>query len=210
MLTLQKQGCHNINLVTPTHFVPQILEALSFAVKGGLNIPIVYNTSGYDLVETLKLLDGIVDIYLPDMRYGDNKNAAAFSNAPDYVQINQKALKEMFRQVGNLKIDDNLIAQKGLIIRHLVLPNNIASTEKVFKFLSKNISKDAYISLMSQYHPTYKGSEFPQINRPITKKEYQEAVDLFFKYGLSNGWIQDADEKTTKILLGTNIKKMCG
>ncbi|MCM8782003.1 MAG: radical SAM protein [Candidatus Omnitrophica bacterium] len=209
IISLEKRGCHNINLVTPTHFVPQILEAFLLAAKKSLClIPIVYNTSGYDLVETLQLLNGVVDIYLPDMRYGDDENAKRFSNALDYVKINQMAVKEMFGQVGNLTFDDAGIAKKGLIVRHLVLPNGIASTEKVFKFISQNISKDIYISLMSQYHPTYKAAEFPEINRRITKKEYEETIKLLFKYGLLNGWVQDSNKEIDSMLLGTNIKKM--
>ena len=207
MLTLERRGCHNINLVTPAHFVPHILEALLSAIKKGLAIPVVYNTGGYESVRTLKLLDGVVDIYLPDMRYGDDENANKFSAAPDYVKINQDALQEMFRQVGNLATDTEGIAKRGLIIRHLVLPNGIASTDKVFDFVSKKLSKDVYISLMSQYHPTYRAAEFTEINRRITKKEYEEAVKLFFKYGLSNGWIQDPTENVNSILLGTNIKQ---
>jgi len=208
MLSLEKLGCHNINLVTPTHFVPQILEALLLAVRKGLSIPILYNTSGYDLVETLKLLDGIIDIYLPDMRYGDNENAKRFSDAPDYVKMNQKAAAEMFRQVGDLTLDESGIVERGLIVRHLVLPNNLASTEKIFDFISKNISKETYISLMSQYHPVYKAHEFPEINRRLTRKEYEEATKLLFKYELHNGWIQESNNEMDSMLLGTNIKKM--
>lgn len=208
MLDLQGRGCHNINLVTPTHFAPQILRALCLAVKKGLNIPILYNTSGYDLVETLKLLDGIIDIYLPDARYGDDANAKRFSNAPDYVKINQEALKEMFRQVGNLIMDKEATAKRGLMVRHLILPNNLASTEKILRFISEELSKDVYISLMSQYYPAYKANEFPEINRRITIKEYGEAFNLLIKYGFSNGWVQDSSENMELKLLGTNIKKM--
>lgn len=207
MLSLQKQGCHNINLVTPTHFVPQILEALSIAAKAGLNVPIVYNTGGYDLVSVLQVLDGIVDIYLPDMRYGEDGPAKEFSNAPDYVKINQEAIKEMHRQVGDLVLDEHGIAKKDLLIRHLVLPNGLASSEKVFKFLSEKISKNVYISLMSQYHPVYRAREYPAINRRITKEEYEEAFELLLKYGLSNGWVQETTERIDLGLLGTNIKK---
>jgi len=208
MLELQGRHCHNINLVTPTHFVPQIAEALLLAIKGGLEIPIVYNTGGYDSVETLKLLDGLIDIYLPDMRYGDNESAKKYSNAPDYVTINQAALKEMFRQVGNLVTDDNGIGKKGLIIRHLVLPNNLASTDKVFSFMANELSNKVFISLMSQYYPAYKAGGFSEIRRRIKTAEYESACELFFKYGLSNGWIQDTTENLDSKLLGTNIKRM--
>lgn len=208
MLKLQSQGCHNINLVTPTHFIPQILEALFNATQEGLAIPVVYNTSGYDLPNIIKLLEGVIDIYLPDMRYGDDECAIRFSNAPDYVKMNQEAVKEMFRQVGHLTVDDEGIAKKGLIIRHLVLPNGAASTKKIFSFIARELSKEVYISLMSQYHPVYRANEFPEINRRITKGEYEEAAELFFKYGLLNGWIQDSIEDMDSKLLGTNIKKM--
>jgi len=209
MLELQTQGCHNINLVTPTHFVPQILNALLIASRGGLNIPIVYNTGGYDLVSTLKLMEGVVDIYLPDMRYGNEESTKRFSNAPDYVKINHQAIKEMFRQAGNLITDDEGVAKRGLIIRHLVLPSNISYSEKVFKFISENVSKDVYVSLMSQYHPVYRAKEFPEINRSITPKEYEAAFTAFLRYGLSNGWAQDINENIDLSLLGTNIKKQC-
>ncbi len=208
MLALQKNSCHNINLVTPTHYVPEIMEALFIASGNGLNIPIVYNTSGYELISTLKMLDGIVDIYLPDMRYGDQMSAKRFSNAPDYVTINQEAIKEMYRQVGNLVLSDEGIARKGLIIRHLVLPNGLAASGKIFKFISENISKEVYISLMSQYHPVYRAGEFVEINRRINTKEYEEVFNLLLKYGLLNGWVQEGNNKEIDLrLLGTNIKK---
>jgi len=207
MLALEEKGCHNINLVTPTHFIPQILEALAISVGKGLSIPIVYNTSGYDSVRALKLLDGVVDIYLPDMRYGDDEAAETFSGAPCYVKTNREAAAEMFRQAGRLITDSEGIAKKGLIVRHLVLPDNVSSTEKVFKFIAEEISRDVCISLMSQYHPVYRAGEFPRINRKITRGEYERAFDLFLKYGLSNGWVQEAGGKIDSDLLGTNIKK---
>ncbi len=210
MLSLQGHGCHNINLVTPSHFVPQILEALLTATREGLRIPIIYNTSGYELVDTLKLLKGVVDVYLPDMRYGDNENSKKFSDAPDYASINRDAVKEMFSQVGNLETDKHGIAKKGVICRHLVLPGNTASSEKIFKFLSGDISKEVYISLMSQYCPTYKADMFPEINRRISTREYEEAVNLLSKYELANGWIQEAPDNMGSSLLGTNIKPNFG
>jgi putative pyruvate formate lyase activating enzyme len=191
MLWLQEQGCHNLNLVTPTHFMPQILKALGLARERGFDLPIVYNTSGYDSVKTLRLLDGIVDIYLPDMRYGDSKAAMQYSAAPHYVEVNQAAIREMYRQVGNLVTDDRGIATRGLIVRHLVLPGGISGTEQVMKFLAGEISKDVSISLMSQYFPAFKSAEHPEINRRISEKEYDEAYDIKMKYGLRNGWVQE-------------------
>ena len=193
MLWLQEQGCHNLNLVTPTHFVPQILKALGIARERDFNLPIVYNTSGYESMETLRLLDGIVDIYLPDMRYSDNAAAMKYSIAPDYPELNRAAIKEMYRQVGNLELDEQGIAKQGLIIRHLVLPGNIAGTEGVMKFLAGEISKDVTISLMSQYFPAYRARKFNEINRRITTEEYEKAYQIMLKYGLENGWIQNLD-----------------
>jgi putative pyruvate formate lyase activating enzyme len=191
MLWLQEQGCHNLNLVTPTHFKPQILKALGIARERGFDLPIVYNTSGYDSLESLRLLDGIVDIYLPDMRYSDDKAALKYSTAPHYPEINRAAIKEMYRQVGNLEIDGNGIAKRGLIIRHLILPNGLSGTGKIMKFLAEEISKDVYISLMSQYFPAYKAVEHKEINRRITENEYDAAYDIKMKYGLKNGWVQE-------------------
>ena len=193
MVSLQDAGCHNLNLVTPTHFVPQFLKALGLARDRGFRMPIVYNSSGYDSLETLRLLDGIVDIYLPDMRYGDDKAAMQYSAAPRYVEVNQAAVKEMYRQVGNLVTYDQGIAKKGLIIRHLVLPGGISGTDGVMKFLSEEISKDVYISLMSQYFPAYKSSEHKEISRRITSKEYETARRIMEKYGLENGWMQEME-----------------
>ena len=191
MLWLQEQGCHNLNLVTPTHFVPQFLKALGSARERGFSLPIVYNTSGYDSVETLKLLDGIIDIYLPDMRYGDDKAAMQYSVAPHYVAVNQAAIKEMYRQVGNLVMDEQGIATKGLIVRHLVLPGGLSGSERAMKFLAEEISRDVHISLMSQYFPAYRSREFPEFNRRINEQEYDEAYDIKMKYGLMNGWVQE-------------------
>jgi putative pyruvate formate lyase activating enzyme len=191
MLSLQEQGCHNLNLVTPTHFMPQILKALGIARERGFSLPIVYNTSGYESLETLGLLNGIVDIYLPDMRYSDNDAGMKYSVAPDYPEINRAAVKEMYRQVGNLVLDENGVAQRGLIIRHLVLPGALSGTEGVMKFLAGEISKDVYISLMSQYFPAYRARELKEINRRITPEEYEDAWQIMLKYGLENGWVQE-------------------
>lgn len=191
MLWLQEQGCHNLNLVTPTHFMPQILKALGIAKERGFSLPVVYNTSGYDSVEALRLLDGVVDIYLPDMRYSDNQAALKYSIAPHYAEVNRAAVKEMYRQVGNLVVDENGIAKRGLIVRHLVLPGGLSGTESIMKFLAEEISKDVYISLMSQYFPAYKATTMKELSRRITADEYDEAYDIKMKYGLENGWVQE-------------------
>ncbi len=205
MLYLQNLDCHNINFVTPTHVMPQILKALYIAIEKGLKIPIVYNTSGYELPEIIKILDGIVDIYLVDMRYSDNKHSEKFSKASDYPHFNQKAVKEMHRQVGDAEFDDNSIIKSGLIVRHLVLPNDISGTEKIMKFLSNDISKNTYISLMSQYSPYYQAHNYPEISRRITKQEYQQAMECLHKYGLENGWTQDS--YGLERFAGVNIKR---
>lgn len=191
MLWLQEQGCHNVNLVTPTHFMPQILKALSIAKERGFGLPIVYNTSGYESVEAIKLLDGIVDIYLPDMRYADDAVALKLSLAPRYPGINRAAVSEMYRQVGNLVLDDDGIAKRGLIIRHLVLPGGLSGTEGIMQFLSEEISKEVSISLMSQYFPAYKAAERKEISRRINEKEYDQAYDIKMKFGLTGGWVQE-------------------
>jgi len=206
MLQLQDMGCHNINLVSPTHVMPQFLKALSIAIPKGLKIPIVYNTGGYELPEMIKLLDGIVDIYLPDMRYADNQMSVKYSSAPDYPKYNQEALKEMHKQVGIAKIDNEGIIKKGLIIRHLVLPDNIAGTEQVMQFIATKLSKHTYISLMSQYFPCYKAAQHKEILRRITSEEYESAKAAMEKYGLSNGWLQDSHGLDR--FAGTNIKPL--
>jgi putative pyruvate formate lyase activating enzyme len=185
MLSLQKMGCHNINLVTPTHYVPNIVSALEKAIPRGLRIPLVYNTGGYDKLDVLQLLDGIIDIYMPDCKYMDPKHAAMYSdgayNYPHYVKI---ALKEMFRQVGDLVIEKG-IAKRGLIIRHLVLPNRIAGTEQFLKFIAENLSKTTYLNIMRQYRPEHKATEYPDIARRLKRKEYIEALEWAKKYGLT-------------------------
>ncbi len=204
MLELQQIGCHNINLVTPIHIMPQILKALKFAISKGLKLPIVYNTGGYELPEIIRLLEGIVDIYLPDMRYGDSEAAIKYSNAPDYPGYNQAAVKEMHRQTGIAEIDNNGIIKKGLIIRHLVLPNRISGTGAIMKFIAQEISKETYISLMSQYLPYHKAPEFKEIARRLTHREYEEAKAIMKKYGLYNGWIQES--YGSERFAGVNIK----
>ncbi|MBU2440263.1 radical SAM protein [bacterium] len=190
MLALQKRKCHNINLVTPTHFVPQILKSLKLAVKMGLHIPIVYNTSGYEEVRTLKLLADIVDIYLPDARYADNEIALKYSSAPDYFEIMKKALKEMHRQVGDLSLNRMGVAHSGLIVRHLVLPEGLSDTRKIMRFIAREISPHTYISLMAQYFPAYRAGQFPLLSRRINREEYREALQAFKEEGLENGWFQ--------------------
>lgn len=183
MLYLQKIGCHNINLVTPTHYVPQIVEAIEIAVNKGLKIPIVYNCGGYESVDTLKLLDGIVDIYMPDIKYSDNSNGLRYSGVPDYWDVVRPAVKEMWRQVGDLEIVDG-IAVRGLLIRHLVLPNNIAGSEKVFEFIANEISRDTYVNIMAQYRPCFNAFLKPELARRITIQEYREAVKTAQRFGL--------------------------
>jgi putative pyruvate formate lyase activating enzyme len=184
MLSLEKRGCHNINLVTPTHVVPQILSALVIAAENGLSIPLVYNCGGYESVETLKLLNGVIDIYMPDMKYSDEPHGRAFSGAKNYPEVNRKAVKEMHRQVGDLQLDGRGIATKGLLVRHLVMPNNIAGTKGVFEFLATEISKDTYLNVMDQYRPAHSAHEIPRIARPLQKEEFLDAVKIATECGL--------------------------
>jgi len=188
MLNLQQRGCHNINFVTPTHFTPQIAEALVMAVEKGLEIPLVYNCGGYESVETLKLLEDIVDIYMPDIKYSINENALKYSGVQNYWGIVTAAVKEMHRQVGNLKISKRGLAQRGLLIRHLVLPNDIAGSKKVIDFVADEISKDSYINIMDQYRPAYNASNYEKLNRRITPSEYKEVIDYAFSKGLRRGF----------------------
>jgi len=191
MLELQSRGAHNINFVTPSHLTVQIIAATRLARDEGLKIPIVYNTSGYDSLFQLRLLEGIVDIYLADMRYSDNKISLRYSDAPDYVEVNRRAIKEMHRQVGDLECDSEGIAKRGLIIRHLVLPEGYSGSEEIFNFLAKEVSKNTYVSLMSQYFPAYRAPEDPIIGRRITQREYDLARAAMLSSGLKNGWIQE-------------------
>jgi len=204
MLQLQGMDCHNINLVTPTHVMPQILKAIHLAIPKGLKIPIVYNTGGYELPEIIKLLNGIVDIYLPDMRYADNEMAIRYSSAPDYPKFNQSALKEMHQQAGVARIDAEGIVTRGVIIRHLVLPNNISGTDKIMKFIAAELSKDTYISLMSQYFPCYRADKLKEASRRITPEEYEEAKAAMERWGLYNGWTQEG--QGLERFAGVNIK----
>jgi len=183
MLRLQDIGCHNVNLVTPTHQAPMIVEALGIARDEGLEIPLVWNCGGYESVEVLRLLEGIVDIYMPDFKYGDNSVAAKYSNAPDYFERAAEVLKEMHRQVGDLVVK-NGIAVRGLIVRHLVLPQGLAGTEKVLRFIRDEISPETYVNIMAQYYPTHRAWEFPELSRRITSAEYKEALALAQSLGL--------------------------
>jgi len=184
MLSLQEQGCHNINFVSPTHQVPGILAALEIAVARGLRVPIVYNTGGYDSVETLRILDGIIDIYMPDCKYSDNETAGRLSRAPDYWDRNREALAEMHRQVGDLACDGNGVAQRGLLVRHLVLPNDLAGTAEVMGFLA-SLSANTYVNVMAQYRPSYQAMEYPELARPITAREYTDAVEMAHEAGIT-------------------------
>jgi putative pyruvate formate lyase activating enzyme len=186
MLMLQTKGCHNINLVSPTHFIPSIVSALEIAAGKGLKVPLVYNTNGYEKVETLEMLDGIIDIYLPDIKYSANDIAVTFSNAPKYVDYNKAALKEMYRQVGDLKMDKDGIALKGLMVRHLVLPNDLAGTQKALKFISGELSRDVPVGIMAQYKPCYKAIDDAHLGRTLTPDEYRKAVRLAKESGLYN------------------------
>jgi len=183
MIELQTRGCHNINFVTPTHFTPQILEALKIARAQGLRVPLVYNCGGYESVETLKLLDGVIDIYMPDAKYADSEVAERFSGAPDYPEVIKAALKEMHRQVGDLVVE-NGVAVKGLLIRHLVLPNGLAGTEEIMSFIASELSRDSYVNIMAQYRPMFKAGGFPDINRRPTTQEFLDAVSAARKAGL--------------------------
>jgi putative pyruvate formate lyase activating enzyme len=176
MLSLQERGCHNINFVTPTHVVPQILSALEIAIQNGLNIPLVYNSGGYDSTETLKLLEGVFDIYMPDFKFWDSNIAESTCKAADYPKIARQALVEMHRQVGDLVIDPSGIAQRGLLVRHLVLPENLAGTRDIMDFIHSSISPDTYVNVMSQYRPCGRAHKTPGLSRPITVEEFRAAI----------------------------------
>ncbi len=183
MLDLQRMGCHNINFVTPTHQVPQILRALPLAVEGGLQVPLVYNCGGYESLETLRILDGVFDIYMPDFKYGDSEAAKRYSNAENYPEVAKAAFQEMHRQVGDLTLDRQGIARRGLLVRHLVLPNNLAGTGEVVRFLAE-LSEDTYVNIMAQYRPCYRAHEYPPLARRPTRAEYEEALQQARAAGL--------------------------
>lgn len=185
MLTLQGMGCHNINFVTPTHVVPQVMAALPLAIAGGLRLPLVYNTGGYDSLNTLKLLDGLVDIYMPDLKFMDEEVAYKFCRAKDYPQRAKEAVKEMHRQVGDLIIDERGLAKRGLLIRHLVMPGGMAGTRAAMRFLAQEISKNTYVNIMAQYRPCGEAHKYPPINRRPTPAEYEEAINIALEEGIS-------------------------
>ncbi len=190
MLDLQGRGAANINLVTGSHFLPQILEALPAAIQGGLRLPLVYNCGGYESLEALRLLEGIIDIYLPDAKYGEIEWAQLYSGAPDYVEVNRAALREMYRQVGGLQVDSEGRARRGLIVRHLLLPGQTENTRKVLGFLAAELNPHIHVSLMSQYFPAWKARMFPDLRRKVNRKELRKAIQVLEDLGLDQGWHQ--------------------
>jgi putative pyruvate formate lyase activating enzyme len=192
MLYLQDElGCHNINFVSPSHFVPQLVRAVLKAVPMGLRVPLVYNTSGYDAISSLRELDGIIDIYLPDLRYADDKWAKKLSQAPNYVTRARQAIKEMYRQVGDLVVDEFGLAQRGLIVRHLILPNGLAGSEESLSWLARELSPTVTVSIMSQYLPLHRAQRIPLLSRTISTDEHEAVLQLLSDLGLENGWIQE-------------------
>lgn len=187
----QEKGVHNINLVTPTSYVYQIIEAIKIAKAKGLNIPIVYNTNGYENIETIKALNGYVDVYLPDLKYAEEKLAIEYSGAKNYFEVATNAIKEMIKQVGNIKLNEDGIIQKGVIIRHLVLPNHIENSKKVLLWIKQNLQNDIYVSIMAQYFPTYKAKENQKLNRKLTKKEWKQIEKYVEEIDIENGFIQE-------------------
>ena len=205
MIKEQEKGVENINLVTPTSYIIQIAESIKIAKGKGLKIPIVYNTNSYENIESLKLLDGLVDIYLPDLKYYYNKLGKRYSNVENYFEIATNAILEMYRQVGNVQIDSNGILQKGVVIRHLVLPNHIENSKKVLKWIKENLDNKVFVSIMAQYFPTYKAKNIEKINRKLTKKEYQEIMEYVDSIGLDNGYVQELGEHEEKYVPKWNI-----
>ena len=193
-LIQQEKHVENINLVTPTSYVPQIIQAIKIAKNKGLKIPIVYNTNSYENIETLKMLEGYIDIYLPDLKYSQNDLGKRYSNIDNYFEIATKAIKEMVRQVGVPKINKNGIIQKGIIIRHLVLPNNIENSKKVLKWIKENLPEEIYISIMAQYFPTYKAKDNNELNRKLTKDEWSEIENYIEELNIKNGYVQELGE----------------
>lgn len=190
-LSQQSKGAHNINLVTPTMYVYQIIEAIKIARKNGLNIPIIYNSNGYENVETIKMLDGYIDVYLPDLKYFTDELSKKYSNVNNYFKVATSAIKEMYNQVGNAVFSEDGMIQKGVIIRHLVLPNHIQNTKNILKWIKENMPSDIYVSLMSQYFPTFKAKEDPLLCRKLTKKEYKEVLNYLYLLDLKNGYFQE-------------------
>lgn len=193
-LMQQEKNVENINLVTPTSYVPQIIQAIKTAKKQGLHIPIIYNTNSYENIETLKMLEGYIDIYLPDLKYAENELGKNYSNVKNYFEIATKAIQEMIRQVGTPKINENGIIQKGVIIRHLVLPNQIENSKKVLRWIKDNLPEDIYVSVMAQYFPSYKAKENIELNRKLTQKEWSEIENFVQELDIENGYIQELGE----------------
>jgi putative pyruvate formate lyase activating enzyme len=187
MIYLQNLGCHNINFVTPTHFIAQIVEAVDLAIQEGLYLPLVFNCGGYESVEAIKLLEGIFDIYMPDIKYSDSEMARKYSNAADYFERAKESIKEMHYQVGDLEIKDG-IAIKGLLIRHLVLPNDVSGSREILEFIAKEISKDTFVNIMDQYRPCYKAVNFAEINRYPTYEEFNKVIEIAKELGLHRGF----------------------
>jgi putative pyruvate formate lyase activating enzyme len=202
MLALQNFGCHNINLVTPTHVVPQIVEALVTAVDRGLTIPLVYNCGGYESVATLRLLENIIDIYMPDVKYSEDRNSKRYSGAPGYWDVVRPAVMEMQRQVGDLLEDRNGVARRGLLVRHLVLPGRLAGSKAVIEFIAREISLDCYVNVMDQYRPSYRAEGIPVLNRRITADEFDEVIAYARKLGLHRGLAERAENTQWKIVVG--------
>ena len=198
-LKQERSGAENINLVSPTIYADKIAEAIILAKENGLILPIIYNTNGYENIETLKKLDGLIDVYLPDLKYYYNELGIKYSKVPNYFEIATDAIKEMYRQVGAPVFDENGKITKGLIIRHLVLPNNLENTKQVLKWIKENIDKNVYVSVMMQYFPTYKANEFEEINRKLTKEEYDEIEKYVYELGIESGYMQDFSDEDEEI-----------
>lgn len=199
MLHLQKRGAHNLNLVTPTHWLPQFLAALWLAIPQGFSLPVVWNSSGYETVDALRLLDGVVSVYLPDMKYSDDAQAEELSAAPGYREVNRQAVQEMLRQVGQLQVDDEGIARHGLIIRHLVLPQGRAGSAETLPWIAENLGTETHIALMSQYFPADRANAMEGINRSLFHDEYDAAVEALEEAGLENGWVQELEQERKQV-----------
>lgn len=208
MIEQQERGVNNINLVTPTMYVYQIIDAIKIARKNGLKIPIVYNTNSYESLDTIKMLAGYIDIYLPDLKYADNSLAIEYSKAPNYFEVATENIKEMERQVGKAIFNEDGIMQKGIIVRHLILPNEIENSKAVLKWISENLSKDTFISIMAQYFPTYKAKDIERLNRKITKEEYEEVENYMYSLGFENGYMQDLGEHEEEFVPDFNCQNV--
>ena len=197
-IKLQSENVNNINLVTPTSYAVQIIEAIKISKNKGLNIPIIYNTNGYENIETIKMLQGYIDVYLPDLKYAENELGVRYSKVDNYFEIATKAIKEMYKQVGKIQFDDKGIIKKGIIIRHLVLPNHIENSRKVLKWINDNMSKDIMISVMNQYFPTYKAKNINDLSRKLTRREQSNIEKYLYSLDLKTGFIQDLEKNEEK------------